>query len=869
MVRTVGFAPYTLNGWHEMPAQVDLADPINRSLVTWWDWRERAGVRVFRDLCGKNHLAFTSQWTGAGDSSISPRGTSHGWALRSNGASTTKVLVEVAANVICNDSLPWTIAFWYYNWDFGADTNRHLFTFRSNATKPWMLGVGTGSTNRAVWFGNANTGTNPWLAIKGPAMSFPSNEWKHVVVTYNGAGGATLANFKMYWEGVSQSLSSTSVSITNQTTQTTRVGNSPSANAQMEGYLSSVRIYSRALEEHEIGALWQARYRGRRARVNFFMVGRGQTIVDMQATSAGLATVAGIPKVDRELLGTSPGVGDSTGRLSYDARLVPNAIPGQSNVEDAILSGPIPMDGSLTALSTCASIMRVLRTIEATCAATSDADGTMERLKDLAAIVAATTTVAAFMSRDIEIAASLAALGNLTGASHVDRELLATVAAMSAVSARLSRTLLIAGSLAASSTAAAHMLRMKNISGSIPGSSTVAGNLLYGFAHLAGTVSAASDVEALLSADWVLAGASSGLSGCVGRPSRTRSVAGTIPGTSQASGILRITKLLSSIVAGTVGVHGLLGLNREIAGSASGSSSVSSFMGRLRGLSSVVGAGSSLSGMLERDVRLVGLTIQALSTADAVPRVDRSLRGTSNGSGNGLALLRRNLGLLLDQLDGHSVVSARLIYFRAALRGQSAGLGSVAAIGRVSRKLQATSQGLSSAAARPAVDRELQAIVTALTEISAIARVERELLATSAAQGNLLAKLDRQPRLAGSSAGQSSVVGLVRTNKRLLGTVTASSNVLGTQVVDWSLSGSIESESELSAILSTVYLQGPYVVKLQGVHIPGLSVGDVRVPGAQSTQVRIPGLANGHVRVPGIQRFSVRYPGLGEGDVND
>jgi len=124
----------------------------------------------------------------------------------------------------------------------------------SGVTSPRIAGV---DDNKWILYVNAGNlafyGSNVDAAFS-PAVSLPTNEWVHVVVTFNNAN-----NIKAYKNGVYISAQNRVSNLSAQTTSPFCIGNRPVLNRQFLGAIDDVIVFNRELTQDEITKVYNWR----------------------------------------------------------------------------------------------------------------------------------------------------------------------------------------------------------------------------------------------------------------------------------------------------------------------------------------------------------------------------------------------------------------------------------------------------------------------------------------------------------------------------------------------------------------------------------------------------------------------------------
>jgi len=171
-----------------------------------------------------------------------------GQALSFNGTSNHHV--DLNSTPLINSTQPFTVSYWS---KVNAISNYIIpLTLRTETAQNWRTYYTAGSNN--VDFGGG--GPPIWGRFYATLTGSPMNNWRHAVITYNGSGKDTMANYKFYDNGVSVSLTTTSGFAGD--TGNSRIGGYTGANEWWwNGSIDEVRVYNRALSADEIKRLYQ------------------------------------------------------------------------------------------------------------------------------------------------------------------------------------------------------------------------------------------------------------------------------------------------------------------------------------------------------------------------------------------------------------------------------------------------------------------------------------------------------------------------------------------------------------------------------------------------------------------------------------
>ncbi|HTR53307.1 MAG TPA: LamG domain-containing protein [Kofleriaceae bacterium] len=158
--------------------------------------------------------------------------------------------VDVAGGIAyATQNAPFSFSAWFDLTDYST-TTPDIMQIHSDTASPFhvlmssmsgYLGLSTGS------------GDGSWATIKTGVMP-TTGTWHHVVMTYNGAGAATMSNFSLFLDDVAQPLLVADGYATQ--AQQSRIGAAEDPRNNWIGAISDVRIYNRELSTIEVGTLY-------------------------------------------------------------------------------------------------------------------------------------------------------------------------------------------------------------------------------------------------------------------------------------------------------------------------------------------------------------------------------------------------------------------------------------------------------------------------------------------------------------------------------------------------------------------------------------------------------------------------------------
>jgi hypothetical protein len=172
-----------------------------------------------------------------------------GQALNFNGTSSD--YVNFNSTPLINSTAPFTVSYWS---KVNAITDYIIpLTLRSDSADNWRIYYSVGSND--VDFGCA--GPPEWGRFYATLTGSPMNNWRHAVITYNGSGKNTMANYKFYDNGSSVTLTATSSFATGDNGNSRISGFTTGEDLWWwNGSIDEVRIYNRALSAGEVQQLY-------------------------------------------------------------------------------------------------------------------------------------------------------------------------------------------------------------------------------------------------------------------------------------------------------------------------------------------------------------------------------------------------------------------------------------------------------------------------------------------------------------------------------------------------------------------------------------------------------------------------------------
>jgi hypothetical protein len=145
-----------------------------------------------------------------------------------------------------------SVSSWYYLNSFANQSYPAIATIRSDTSNAvYLLLSNQGGAFLGITFcGGEATWDTPHTNVVPPTAG-----WHHVVLTYNGSGAATVTNYAIYLDGVSQAVSDGGTGTCTAVAQQTLIGDSATGN-NWDGKLDEVRIYNRTLTASDVANLY-------------------------------------------------------------------------------------------------------------------------------------------------------------------------------------------------------------------------------------------------------------------------------------------------------------------------------------------------------------------------------------------------------------------------------------------------------------------------------------------------------------------------------------------------------------------------------------------------------------------------------------
>lgn len=164
-------------------------------------------------------------------------------------------VVRLGSAPLISPNQPFTVAYWA-NLRAFSQTFHIPLTLRTDTNENWRFFWTNYSVDQR--FGDVTFGSRSgWTVLCARLSGSVTGQWHHIVVTYNGAGAFTDANFRFYDNGIEQALLPGERSYTNDNGNS-QIGMITSQGNiwDWDGQLDEVRIYNRVLSPLEVSQLY-------------------------------------------------------------------------------------------------------------------------------------------------------------------------------------------------------------------------------------------------------------------------------------------------------------------------------------------------------------------------------------------------------------------------------------------------------------------------------------------------------------------------------------------------------------------------------------------------------------------------------------
>lgn len=151
---------------------------------------------------------------------------------------------------------PFSISAWVKITSY-SPSYQGLCILKTDQSDGWILGMASGqSSYNGVWFGSSSNFVGRTTDSQSIADSFVG-VWKHVVVTYDGVSRSTASSFKLYIDGVAQSLVNSGNFGACSNHSRIGEGNVPSA-VRVNGLVDEVSMFTSELDSSQISGIYNS-----------------------------------------------------------------------------------------------------------------------------------------------------------------------------------------------------------------------------------------------------------------------------------------------------------------------------------------------------------------------------------------------------------------------------------------------------------------------------------------------------------------------------------------------------------------------------------------------------------------------------------
>jgi len=199
-----------------------------------------SGSLTATDLIGNQPLTLTSP---SPNYNVNYGGVWEFDLLGSNGVITTD-----DSPTLFYSGLPLTMVGWHYLRDYSPDAYPGWMRIKTNESTGFWCGMTNDGSYSTPFFGSdSNFARGRASAISTAA---PIDTWNQTCVVYDGSGASTLGNYKLYWNGVEQTVSAPGGFAA--TPNTNRIGMGSTTSTNWDGLIGPIMIYNRVLTASEI-----------------------------------------------------------------------------------------------------------------------------------------------------------------------------------------------------------------------------------------------------------------------------------------------------------------------------------------------------------------------------------------------------------------------------------------------------------------------------------------------------------------------------------------------------------------------------------------------------------------------------------------
>lgn len=160
----------------------------------------------------------------------------------------------LGTNVLFDTTTAFSASYWL---TLDGYTNGYPYSlcFKTDLTQPFIIGASNQSNYQGIYFG-IPTNTVDLSTKSTTIQNALLTGWHHICVTYNGNGEGTDSNYKLYYDGVEQTLYGTLGlgSITN----TNYFARASSSSNFTDGKLDEISIYNTELTAGEVSGIYNS-----------------------------------------------------------------------------------------------------------------------------------------------------------------------------------------------------------------------------------------------------------------------------------------------------------------------------------------------------------------------------------------------------------------------------------------------------------------------------------------------------------------------------------------------------------------------------------------------------------------------------------
>jgi hypothetical protein len=165
-------------------------------------------------------------------------------------------LGDTGGTTFFDSTNPFSISAWVKITSY-SPSYQGLCILKTDQSNGWILGMASGQSNyNGVWFGSSANFVGLTTNSQSIANSFVG-AWKHVVVTYDGVSRSTASSFKLYIDGVAQSLVNSGSYGSCANHSRIGEGNTPSV-VRVNGLVDEVSMFTSELGSPQISGIYNS-----------------------------------------------------------------------------------------------------------------------------------------------------------------------------------------------------------------------------------------------------------------------------------------------------------------------------------------------------------------------------------------------------------------------------------------------------------------------------------------------------------------------------------------------------------------------------------------------------------------------------------